>query len=417
MVYVIASWEVTFKVNAPEGVSAEIFETEASVEGVESVTETLAFDEGVTSHALVTDDFPFSVENKTEGSDYFFAGWTTSSDASYGSTVDQLVGTVISADTVYYAVWKQPTGYWLGSAKADEKYVDEAYFAANDPNYHSSVEIAADKAVLQKDTNSDYETVKAKWDSFYENADSDEAGVGNQVRLYATYEGGETEKSYNNGDASDLNKYVEFRILEVSGANGHLNIEGVPTSTDGSVVTFMATHVLPTAYEMDELNTKYGGWEKEQLRVELQKEKGSIFKKFSSSFTDDITEVKKRNHIGGGSSDPAEVGTETTDAFWLLSYSELYFKGDYSTSAPTCEGTTYQLCKDKEINVTSANSVLTLKTRAGATPGSSDIVDSWWLRSPKVNDLQYFLGTTPEGTPWGSTNPSNKRGVAPCFCF
>ncbi len=400
--------KATFVANAPSGKTA-------TVDGdSEQVVKTWDFDAGESYHTIVTTDFPSVTIDDTS---YFLAGWTTDASDTYGPTQLQMVGTTVDANVTYYAVWRQPTsGYWLGSAEAGLAFADEAYFAANDPNYHSASEIQADMQVLKKSSNDGYDEIKAKWDAFYDNADSELGGVGNLVRLYATYEGGENEVSYDNVK-SDFNKYVEFRILEVSGADGHLNTKDVPSSTDGSVVTFMATHALPTAYQMDELNTKGGGWEKKNLRAGLQ-ENGSIFKKFSSGLTGAINKVEKRNHIAGGSSDAAAEGTATTDSFWIISYAELYATGDYSTNAPTCEGTAYQFCIDKSINVQSANSVLALKTRAGATPGSCDFEScNWWLRSPKLGNLQYVFNTTPAGIPYSTTTADNYIGVVPCFCF
>ncbi len=405
--------KATFVANAPDGKTA-------TVDGsTGQVVKTWNFDEGQSYHTIVATDFPTATIGDTT---YFLAGWTTDASGTYGPTQLQMVGTTVNSHVTYYAVWRQPTsGYWLGSANATVDFDDEAYFATNDPNYHSASEIGEDMKVLHERSNDEYDTIKYKWDAFYDDADSAGSGVGNQVRLYATYEDGENEGSYdatstdhNKGETSNLNKFVEFRILEVSGEGGHLNTSDDANSGDGSVVTFMATHVLPTAYAMRSDASNLGGWDPADLRKKLQSG-GELYNKFPTSLTNAILIVSKLNNATRTS-----AGKTTNDAFWLPSYSELNAIGTYPDCAPIGEGTAYQWCKDKSIDGYAAdNAALAYKTRAGMTPGSCDgDYCIWWERSLFVDDSStHFMRVSSSGGASNGSKVNDRFGITPCFAF
>ena len=414
-------FEATFVANAPDGCTVTF--DGVSIDNDGTVVKNLKYADvtaTVKQSTLSSSVYP-SVENASDGSDYFFCGWAPKSDAKYGTMPARLEDESITRNVTYYAIWKTPSGYWLGSANADEDYDGEAYFAKNDPNYRTDAEIADDMKILHNANDSSYETIKAKWDIFYDNGDAASDGVNNKVRLYATYEGGETEGSrdtsstdYDQGEPSVLNKYVEFRILEVSGATGHKNSE---TETDGSAVTFLATHALPTAYQMKAENVNEGGWGASDLFDNLNS--GTIYGKFASDFKGAVLAVPKKYNKGNGASATSETG-EKSSQFWIPSYAELVNPDatDFSENLPKNEGTQYAWCAANVKNASSNNDCLAYKTRAGKYPGRCISNNChWYLRSPTVSDIRCYAFSDYVGTPDNFGSSVYARGVTPAFCF
>ena len=397
-------FKVNFVTNAPSGVTATIDGKTAS-----EVTKHLIFDDEsseVEQHTLANADFP-TIVNTTSGSTWQFAGWSTNSEDTVKSGIaqDQIVSnkTQVTEDTTYYAIWLNSSGYWIGTKGANENYENDAYFATHDENYLSASAIEADMEALHGDSaTTAYYNAKAKWDKYY----SDD-----KVRLYATYEGGENEGSYDSsstthdkGTTSKLNKYVEFRILEVSGTNGH-KYDGV--NSDNSVVTFMATHMLPTAYQMKSSSDNSGGWESSTLMTQMNKEK--IYEKFASTFTNKVKSVYKSYSIGGG----AETIGSDRYKFWVLSSSELT-----GSSLGADEGAQYKWCSDKKIQYTneSNTAIKGFKTRAGDVPGCAGSNDAfWWERTPSATTA--FLMVDSAGKLSGGYAAPYAWGVVPSFCF
>ena len=319
-----------------------------------------------------------------------------------------LVGTTpTSSVTTYYAKWFSPTSeFWLSSTNTTGTQLSDF---TGDTNYRSDKDIVEDMRVMHvgnTTTNATaYSEVTARWNTYYSN----------DVKLYATYTGGETEKTYVN-TKSAVNGLVEFRIMEVSGEAGHLNTTDDTSSSDGSVVTFMATHVLPTAEKMQTSQTNAGGWDATTLRKKLNSD-GDIYNKFPTALTSAIYPVEKLNNAAGGAAADA-AGTTTTDAFWIISYSELYTTGTYNSSSPKNEGTSYQWCIDKSINGNTSNPVLVYTTRSGHTAGSSSSSDScWWERSPRVANATSFRRLNKSGDPTYNAAANNLYGVVPAFCM
>ena len=395
----------TFVANAPAGL-------EATVDGNSTSEKTLAVDANAGAHTFASADFPTSVKITSDNPDgYYFAGWAQSADAAYGTKSDQMIGTAISGSQTYYAIWLKPTGYWLGSAGAGTEYTDEAYFAANDPNFHSSAEISADMKVLHDSTNADYQKVKAKWDAYYANADSEKAGVGNKIRLYATYSGGENETEYE-GTKSELNKYVEFRILEVSGAEGH-KIDS--TQSDESAVTFMATHMLPTAYAMnddDDHNTN--GWDATRLKARMSSG-GEIYNKFSSDLRGAVKTVTKKYCVG-----TVSTTTKTCSCqFWVIAASELCSTATSEEECQVNEGEQYAWGRDVGINNNNNQACLAKwTTRGGAVPGGAARSDVfWWERTTWLGHDASFLLVNKKGNMYIDGPAGQRYGVVPCFCL
>ena len=407
-----SGYRLAFEVNAPDGETANI-------DGKATVSKNVTLDTGTTTHRLLSSDFPTSVKNTTENTKYIFAGWSTNKSDIAGSatvkTQEQIISasTVLNSDVTYYAIWREVTGFWLGTKNAGADMLTQEQFAAGDANYRSPVDIINDMKVLHNPTSDNYSEVKARWDGYY---------AGDNVRLYATYAGGETEPAMD-WTKSDLNKLVEFRIIQIG---EHLNIAGDATSGDGSVVSFMATHTLPTGEKMYDDFAHAGGdnscgWKNSYVRSKLQKS-GSIFNKFSTDFTSSIFSVKKKTCTGGGyygkpqDSDPED----TTDVFWLPSFTELVglWSGDPSW-VPTREGAQYDWWVGRVTNSNSGNDALSgYNTRAGKIPGGYDYSSTAWnLRSPAVDSIKFFASVTSSGDPAYQMYSTISAGVVPCFCF
>ena len=230
-----------------------------------------------------------------------------------------------------------------------------------------------------------------------------------KYHLYTIYSGGENEPSYNSGQVSALNKYVEFRILEVSGETGHLNVADDETSADGSVITFMATHYLPTAYKMNESgDDNTGGWGESDLKDKMN-EGGEIFNHFSSSFTNSIASVTKKYGTGNNTTNTASGSFK----FWILAANELgaSFNGIQ-------EGTVYAWPKKVGIQSNNSNAVFAYwKARGGYLPGSmgSNYSNSF-LRTPMLNKTSYREWSN-RGYINNNSVASYSAGLVPCFSF
>jgi hypothetical protein len=415
---------VTFNASAPAA-GYTITMDDSSVGSIEKI---FIYDDKEASepvYTYVAADLPKLKITSANADGYYFAGWATSPTGTYGPTSLQMVDTTVSSDTQYYAVWLTPKGYWLGSANATTEFVDEAYFAENDINYHSAAEIESDMKALHDSSSSTYNAVKAKWDGYYDNADSTSTGKGYWARLYATYKGGETEPSYD-GVRSELNKYVEFRILEVSGAGGHAFSGVGATGCDESAVTFMATHVLPTCYAMNETATNVGGWGACQLRKDLNNVDGVdgvIYSKFSSDFKNAVKSVTKEYNEGGDNNTQTDTPATIASKFWLLSYTEFVSPtaSNYSEFNPKYEGTQYAWCVSNVTNADGANPNLgsAIKTRDGRTPAGGNNPYCWaWERSASVykdGDAFTFIGFT--GYLGSGLDAGKPESVLPAFAF
>ena len=320
-------------------------------------------------------------------SSYIFMGWAESKDA---SACDALKRTdlaaknvTLSSDKKYYAVWLK-SDFWLSSVHAD--YTEQSQFTS-DTYYRTSVDIISDIKILRAgSSNASYDDTLRRWNGYYTN----------DVRLYAAWSGADATKN--------LDKLVEFRILQVGEHDG-----------DGSVVTFMATHSLPTAKRMGTRWYNDGGWGSSSLRGEMT---SYVQAGLPSGLANAAKEVRKV--ATSGSYGYWVEGSTTPSKFWLPSYSEIF--GETSTWITSsgyynAEGTQYAWCKTNVTNATSSNTSLQndYKTRAGDAPAGAD-GSRWWLRSPCVTSCEYFGDVDNDGYP--NHDYANKsRGVVPCFAF
>ena len=245
-------------------------------------------------------------------------------------------------------------------------------------------------------------------------------GGSQEVRLYTKWYGATTDSSSTEQDA---NKYVEMRIIQV-GAHDE----------DGSAVTFMATHALPTAQQMNTSNnTNAGSWEDSYMRTTVMSDYVSAGMKDIASAALPLNKVTTSGNSGSWTQD-----STTADTFWLLSNSELFGAGENNTfisgNSPSfyVEGTQYAWFTTQNVNAkngysTNNQAIATLfKTRSGFKPVNSagGSVSTWSLRSPVVSTGYSFGGVGnsdnpyyPSGTPTTMDNAINARGVVPAFAL
>ena len=181
----------------------------------------------------------------------------------------------------------------------------------------------------------------------------------------------------------------------------------------------MATHVLPTAYQMNTTSTNVGGWGASQLRKDMNfvdGTAGAIYTKFSSDFVSQVKSVSKKYCTGNATTSTSSGNYK----FWILSNSELGGSG-----APISEGSQYAWCsKTGTTYSASSNTALAnWKTRAGATPGSAyNAYANWWTRSPFASYAYRFSYVCSDGYIGNNydyiyDSASKYWGIVPAFCF
>lgn len=353
----------------------------ATVSGVvsgESLTATLSYKQGNTSLSGA----PSAIGNYTATVSSLVAGDDKTSTANYALPTSGL--------SKEFTITKvEVSGYWLAPA------------GAADPTtcgIKTGAQIAIDMAVLHGtiDKTADGKSkaeVTAEYTN-YMNGKSADGTTNQQVRLYT---------KWNSSDAgTGKDQWVEFRIIQVGEHDG-----------DGSAVTFMATHSLPTAKQMNSNNLNAGGWGSSTMRTD-------VFANYVTNGLSDlssaaITVTKKAVAGQYGSWDAS--GT-TTDKFWLLSYSELYGEAGYVTEGWfKSEGTQYDWCKANVTNPKDNNGSIdsmNLK-RSGIQPSGVDD-EIWWLRSPNITLNNSFGRVYSRGNP-NSSYPNCSYGVVPAFCM
>ncbi len=256
-------------------------------------------------------------EDKPTRGGYKLEGWYTSEDGGTtlsGSAYD--FDTTVTGNLTLYAKWKETTGlYWLAKANLDAATLDSYYNGtASDSDMDSIVtqsEIDTDVAVLSgaattRADGKNYDAVKAIWDGYLTSDTGAKSGWGDStIHLYTKWNGDTTDGS---GNTQTSNGYVEFRIVQV-GEHDY----------DGSAVTFMATHSLPTAKAMNSTSTKQDGWTGSELYKEFTLVNGYVRAGLSSIY-DSALAVDKKTFKGNGGSWTA---TTVSDKIWLMSCSEV----------------------------------------------------------------------------------------------
>lgn len=309
---------------------------------------------------------------------------------------------VVLEDMTLYANWVPADGedgdlndYWLSpsmqiatssdSSSANSNYVKAAWNVRK-----STTQIQSDVNVLIKgdiEGNDSYADVKAEYEEIMKS---------DNYHLYTVYKGSDAK--------TEEDKFAEFRILEVG-----------QHKSDGSALTFQATHALPTATQMYETNTNVGGWVESKLYSELQEE-GSIFANFNTGLTDDIIYLEKFSTVGGGQD--TDIVTDTSassNKFWIASRSEMTGS---TVDGYSSEGSQYAYYSNLGVSDTSSNKALAKTTRSGAKPATaSDVEATWWERSPCVFNSEHFITVDLNGYPNFNAFANRSLGVVPAFSF
>ncbi len=352
-------------------------------------------------NAKITDDVTASLPARAG---LKVEGWYTD-EACSGISWDFATSTVTENETTLYARWTQEEeadlAYWMAPSikvttgntsstanQTNPNYVSETWNILKTPD-----EIQADVAKIKE-------------------GDSD---VISEYTDFMTKDNYHLYTRYGSGDGTNKNDYAEFRIIQVG---QHFNVDGDETSADGSVLTFMATHELPTAYVASGGATQ-GGWGTSSLRSNMSS--GEIFKSFQTGFTNDVVNVQKKYNSGYGASATSTPLT-SSDKLWTISYSELFATGTYSGSLPQGEGTAYSWCTNNSISGSGNNPCLSFKTRVGGIPGSCDATTSsynyaWWLRSPFATSTFKMTLVNNNGAIGGEMTAWLRLGIVPCFAF
>lgn len=316
---------------------------------------------------------------------YDFDGWYT--DATYATKFDFTKG--ITKDTTIYAKWTPVSeSYWMTFADSSTPEVNVV---------KTKSQIQADVAVLKDTahatyTAEKYDEVKSEYESFMNGT---RGTVDSEIHLYTKV-----------GDGTTEDDYAEFRLLQVG-----------EHDTDGSVLTFNMTHVLPDAQAMNATKTNSGGWATSDLHTKMQADAGEIFTTFKETLTDDIFAPTKSTMNG----DKDTATTDTTDKLWSLSAVEVY---GLTESGYASEGVQYDYYANKAIvKSDDTNDVLAYRTRSGGLPDGQDTSReageeycSWWLRTPSLLNEQTWCRVYSDGRI--DHNYSDiKRGVSVAFCF
>ncbi len=265
--------------------------------------------------------------------------------------------------------------YWLAAAGADDP-------SASSGILKKQSEVDEDMAVLhgtkaKTSAGKDKAAVATEWEGY----------MNGNTRLYT--------KWYGSDAGTGANQWVEFRIIQVGDHDG-----------DGSAVTFMATHVLPTSKQMKEEETNADGWEKSYMR-------NTIMTDYVAAGLKDVEgsalEVSKTNTSGNSDDGWIEAGADTSDKFWLLSNSEVFGTDDNNTFIEDeiyyVEGSQYEWFSEQGVNAkngshTTNSSIASMYlTRSGSKPDDAYYTGGWWLRSPTLDEYDKFCYIDPSGKP------------------
>ncbi len=339
--------------------------------------------------------------------DHTFDGWYTSEDE--GTTLSDdaydFENTAVTDNITLYAKWtasaSAPSAYFLAASATDAGFLGElADGTATDEmretlKFVSQAQIDADIAVLSGSDSTEKTAVEEKWKGYMA---SDTAGLSYEgIHLYTRWKGSDVRD-----DTLTYESWLECRIVQVGEHDG-----------DGSAVTFMATHSLPTAQQMYTDSTD-GGWAGSTLYTSTMS--SYVKSSLDSDFLDALTPVTKKAYSGSNAAGWDETGT-VTDSIWLMSYSELtgkYTDGtDYLFAGN--EGSQYEWFKTYVTNPTGTNDAIRSinNTRSGATT-----CQNAWLRSPALDYSCHFLSVdSTYGKPSNYVPDSIAANIVPAFAM
>ncbi|NMN02209.1 YDG domain-containing protein [Bifidobacterium panos] len=285
--------------------------------------------------------------------------------------------------------------YWLAPANAQDP---ETATCKGQSKVDEDMQVLHG-TITQTSTGKDKDAVTAEYTNYMNGKDAE--GNSKEMRLYTKWNGEDA--------GSGANQWVEFRIIQV-GAH----------DDDGSAVTFMATHSLPTAKQMNDSATNSGGWASSAMRTSVFAEGGYV--QAGLSGLKDVAKTINKVATSGSHGSWVE-GSTTQDKFWLMSYSELVGEN----TAPITsygwyknEGSQYDWCRTNAVaNFMTSNVAFAGidKTRDGSSysVGYSDV--GWWLRSPSGIFSYSFGCVYTDGCPSYYSSASDGLGVVPCFAL
>lgn len=182
-------------------------------------------------------------------------------------------------------------------------------------------------------------------------------------------------------------------------------------------ITIGMKELLATTYRMNATRTNAGGWNESEMRTSTM---ATLLSQLPSDLQSVIKQVNKKATAGS----PSENITTSADKLWLLALSEIFSATSIENSdnpliisnadAYNAEGTQYEYYKNligDNNGGTSINSLLIRKLSNGS--GSER---DWFLRSPRVNDSEYFLCIYSTGA-GGAKFANFGAGVSFCFCI
>ena len=373
---------------------------EAKATGDDSTTEQVVqFSKDVTEVTL--DANPF---RKSDGYVYTAKSkWTKDKAGSVESFADK--ATISKTDVLnsigddgkvhLYAQWeeKPATGsYWFAPGKGKTGYTNPEEGITRDQSQIDEDMKLLHGTLTGHTTNSEGKTAD-EVKTFYNSYSSNDV-----YHLYT---------KWNGSDGTGDNAYVEFRIIQVG-----------EHDSDGSAMTLMATHSLPTAKRMNATATNAGGWTgSEMYKTTIDSYVAAGLKDLSPMA------VAKKSTAGsyGSWSD-----TTTSDRFWLLSYTELCGTSNsyYMKKFLKAEGTQYTWCTNNVSGLSGNDSIKdTPYTRSGTKPAEvhepGSNIAYGWLRSPCIFAESTNRFALMNSTGWGTINLSAEfpLGVVPAFAF
>ena len=204
---------------------------------------------------------------------------------------------------------------------------------------------------------------------------------------------------------------LEYQIIGI-------NHDDLADGSGKAGLTFLATNEAIGDYRMNATDNNAGGWEKSELRQEMNPSEmmnsnsdeiwnsGEIWDLMPSDFQPRVKSVRKlTNNVGGDANKNAAV-TATTDKLFLLSYSEIvptsYWAADYPWTSS--EGTQYEAFRGKVTNNYSADACL-----------ATDI--EWWQRSVPPDVSEGFLHVYLDGDMSLAEAATSCCCVCPAWCF
>lgn len=189
---------------------------------------------------------------------------------------------------------------------------------------------------------------------------------------------------------------LEYRIIGI-------NHDDLTDGSGKAGLTFLTTSTTISS-RMNATDTSVGGWEKSELRQEMNS--GEIWNLMASDFQSKVKSVEKiTNNVGGGEENKNAAVTATSDKLFLLSFSEIAPSATVSSAHPWLwsEGTQYEAFKGKVLKNGSVNPAIANGC-------------SWWIRSVVPTNSAGFYRVTPAGWPKGYY-ATHSYCVCPAWCF